>query len=314
MVPEFFIIITLAAALANTLQNTTIKFILARGMVGAVPTSLLILSLTGIIALPFIGFSDSKWSATALALLLLMCIIWLVAFVLLTYGFEKEDASVIGPILGVKVIFLALLEPLLSRQAVTPGTWTGVVLCVLGITLISQTDRWSLRPKNLLRPGVLLVGLAAVLFSITDLLSKYILNLLHNDSWSLTLYMSVLLGLLSVVILLAMVRYTFPGWVCAFDCTWTWPLPRAFNGLLGICVVMGLIAQYSLLTAFAVSPSITLANILYNTRVLFVVLLMAFLVLFEHSKVERVGWRAYLYRVLGAILILGAVVTALLFK
>jgi hypothetical protein len=65
--------------------------------------------------------------------------------------------------------------------------------------------------------------------------------------------------------------------------------------------------QYFFFQAFALSKGLTWVNIVYNTRNLMVVLLMAVLVLGARSTVEQAGWRAYTYRVIGAALTLTAV-------
>jgi hypothetical protein len=72
-----------------------------------------------------------------------------------------------------------------------------------------------------------------------------------------------------------------------------------------------LVAQLCLFRSFELGGNVTLTNILYSTRSLMVVGLMAALVFIAHSRVERAGWRAYAFRASGAGLLALAIIVAL---
>jgi drug/metabolite transporter (DMT)-like permease len=240
------------------------------------------------------------------------------AFVML--AFTREDASVVAPVLGLKVLFLAVLESIINSHPVSLGVILGAVLSVAGLTLMSQNDKWSLHGKDLLRPGILFMGIAALSFAICDIFLRHAV-VFWTSHLAFTFYTVVLLAVVSSVILIIIplaqrvahrrrqhiqgITFTPAAprvsWQQCLDAGWP----------LVISATASTTSQYFLFTSFAIGKQVTLSNIVYNTRSLFVIAIMAALVLGQGNTIERAGKHAYLYRFSGVLLILAATACAL---
>ncbi len=309
---EWVFLATFLAAFLNSVHNVATKFLVADGKIHALPAAFLLQGICGVIAVVGILGGHVAPVAVAMPYVWAVVIIGLLGFALMMGALVREDASVVVPMLGVKVIFLALLEPLLLDKAVTPGIWAAAVISVIGLAFISQTDRWNLRPYHLLRPGVLMMIAAAGVFSISDLLLKQALNLWQGSSWGVTSYVLSLQGILALcgLLVLSLLRSPMMGDFSLMRVSALGVL-RPTQWALWLSALSAFAYQYAFFTAFSLGKQITQINILYNARNLLVILLMALLVLGHHSEVERVGWHAYLYRTIGAVLTLCAIVLAL---
>jgi hypothetical protein len=278
--------------------------------------SFLIQALAGVLAAGAIVALQVGPVGASVPQLLVVTGLTLTGFTIILYAFATEDASTVGPVLGLKVIFVALLESVLQWRAVPPGVATGAVVSLVGIALISQTDHWSLRPRDLLRPGILLMGVAGLAFAVSDMFVRRGVGLWGGPSAGLHfgLY-SVLLSGACAVVALALLRPLRPALqALRLGGEFSWAAARGSAGLLSLNAVTILLFQVLFIASLGVGQLPTVSNILYNTRSLFIVALMAFLVLGRGSTVERAGGRAYLYRTGGVALTLSAVALALVWR
>ena len=312
--PSLFIFTFIAAAI-NSVSNVSSKFVVASGKVRTLPATFLTQIISGMIAVTCLLVWRIPWETAAMPFIFGVVMVAMTGFILTMAAFAREDASVVGPVLGLKVIALAVLESLVNGRGIGAGVWLGALLSVVGITLISQHDRWSLHPRDLLRPGVLMMALAAVIFSSSDMLLKGALNRWHEDFFAVTAYITAGQGLYSVLALAILMRLPGPlpaRWGYAPTLDWgalreiRWPLLVSAASLFGY--------QLFFFLAFARGQQLTLINILYNVRGLLMVLIMAFLVLGQSHTIERAGWRAYVYRGAGALLTLSSIALATLWR
>lgn len=302
-------VFAILAAASNSLSSVANRFLAVRGGLHAVASSLLVQVASGTLAVGYLCVARLPLVTAALPQVLTVAVVSLVGFTLIMASFAREDASAVGPLLGVKVIFLAVLEWLLWGHGLGLGIWLGGLVSVAGMVCIAQHDRWSLHPRDLLRPGMLMMLAAALCFAICDLFVKQALQLWHGSGLSVSLYLIAFTGGMAVLTLLLVPRMRPTGWLAGDRSGWrtaAWALP--------VSAVTNFFTQFLLFTAFAAGNSVTLPNILYNTRSLFVVLLAAGLVLGGGSTIEHAGWRAYTYRTIGAVLTLASVVLALVIR
>lgn len=309
------LVFALAAALINSINSVATKFVVAGGGLRALPATFLLQVVAGGIALGSILVTRMPYVPAAMPYVFGVVGVSLCAFMLMMAAYAREDASVVGPILGLKVISLAFLESLMYGKSVGAGVWLGALVSLAAVTLISQTDKWSLHPRDLLRPGVLLMAASAAVFSVSDLFLKQSINHWHGQSWGVTIYILTLLGIVSTLALLIGSRLHVPAaQALGFHAATRWSDVRPV--LLPVVVAGVTLFLYQLLffTAFSLSKQLTLINIIYNTRVLLLVVLMTILVLGRGSTVERAGWRAYSYRISGALLTLCAILLSIYVK
>lgn len=306
--------LALSAALCSSIFSLSNRWAMAHGAVRPLSGSLLVQALSGLLTLGVILIGRVRWHAGARLEMGAVGIIAIAAFTLMMLAFQREDASSVAPLLGLKAVFLAFLEPLLLGGVLGLGAPLGAALSVVGVMLSSQTDRWSLHARDIWRPGVAIMVAAAFLFAVCDLLVKRSLVAWHGDSLGVALYLVTLSGLLAVVLLPFVTRWERVSTPAAVG------LPAALRAHPMLLVPIlasattNFLMQFLLFTAFSHYGRVTLPNIVYNTRSVMVVGLAALLVLGGQSTVEDARHRAYAYRALGALATIGAIALALLVR
>lgn len=306
------VIFALLAALANSVNSIANKMLVRPDGVAALPAGLLLQVVSGGFTLAALlifrpVFVWASWPYFAAVI-----VISLAGFILISYGFAREDASAAGPIMGIKVLVTAVLESALQGHGVGLGVVLGAVLSVVALAFVSQGDVWSLRPRDMLRPGLLMMVLAAVSFGICDMFVRQVIILFHGTGWVVSLYIVTFTAVVCIILLAFLARRggSFCGVSCAFDLN---AVRRNF-GTLASGGAANVLTQVFLFSAFAIGGQITLTNILYNSRGLILVILLAIMVLGHGHDVEKARGRAYLYRLIGALLTIGAVAVALVVK
>lgn len=289
------------------------KYVYRSGL-GGVPAAMLVITVCGLMAAPLALLCDTHWVPATAWHALFLGAVSAPAMFLATYSYSREDASVVGPVISIKIVALPFVEALLFGKSLSAGVWTGAGLCATGIVLVSQTDRWTLRPSLLLRPGVVMMACAGLVFAVGDVICGDAITY-WPDSWQFTVHLTVLQAAVGAACLLAIrlssrsfrVRGNSPTVFGRLD------LPALRRAAVPLAAAGGamLAAQLCLFRSFQLGGNVTLTNILYSTRSLMVVALMAVLVFVAHSRVERAGWRAYAFRASGAVLLACAIFVAL---
>ncbi len=308
---HFLVLYALLAAFAHSVHSLANRFLMVRGRLGALSATLLVQVITGVVALACILALGKRWTPGAGGAVLGAVAFSLAAFVLTMASFARDDASAVGPILGLKVVIVGVLESILNHHPMAPGVWAGAGMSMVGIAFLSQTDVWSLRPATLLRPGVALMAGAALGLSCSDVFVMRTMRRWGSDSWGATLYIILTLGVCALAGLWLLPRLQRQCRLTGLGEAVGWTTVRPILAPL-LCSAVGIfLMQYCFFTSFAVGRSMTLTNIVYNVRGLFLVALAAIFVLGRGSDVERAGWRAYGYRTVGVLFTLGAIVLAL---
>jgi drug/metabolite transporter (DMT)-like permease len=285
------------------------KFVFRSGL-GGVPAAILVITACGIVSAPLLPLCDTHWVPATAWHVLFLGAVSAPAMFLATYSYSREDASVVGPVISIKIVALPFVEALLFGKSLATGVWIGAGLCAAGLVLVSQTDRWTLRPSLLLRPGVLMMACAGLVFSVGDVIVGDAIP--HwPSSWQFTVHMTVLQGVVGLALMAGIRLFRGRPGMLKGDLRLDMPaLRRAIVPLTAGGVAM-LAAQLCLFRSFELGGNVTLTNILYSTRSLMIVGFMAALVFVGHSRVERAGWRAYAFRASGAGLLAVAIIVAL---
>jgi drug/metabolite transporter (DMT)-like permease len=223
------------------------------------------------------------WQPAASALL------FLVAQVFMFLAITRGDVSVAGPVMGVKVILVALFSTVLFAGAVPWRWWIGAGLSAGAVGLLNL-GRGGAHRRAARTVGLTMIS--AVLFALSDVLIQE-----WGPAWGPGNYMPPLfmaVGLYSFV-LLAFARGGLRG---IAPRAWRWVLPGAgFNALTngGIAITLGLWGHA------------TAVNIIYSSRGLFSVLLV-WLAGHWFANDERHAGRAVLWsRLTGAVAMIAAI-------
>jgi len=208
---------------------------------------------------------------------------------------RRGDVSMVTPILGTKVLFVAALAFVFSNQELSTGLWGAAVLATAGIFVIGRAD---LKPGSANGPAILLCLGSSLLFAITDLLIGKWAHLFGGTAFLAAIPQFI--GLYSLV-----AGFCTKAPVLRLD-----PQCRPWIVWGGILLAMQLMAL-GLVLAFFNDP--TGVNILYSTRGLWsIVFVWAFGSWFANHERQRAGRRTMLWRLAGTILITAGVVIAVL--
>jgi drug/metabolite transporter (DMT)-like permease len=277
---------------------------------GGVPAAILVITACGIVASPLLFCCDIHWVPATAWHALFLGAVSAPAMFLATYSYSREDASVVGPVISIKIVALPFVEAFVFGKPLATGVWIGAGLCAAGLVLVSQTDRWTLRPSLLLRPGVLMMACAGLVFSVGDVISGDAIPQ-WPSSWQFTVHATVLQGAVGLALLAAIRLVRGRAGIRRGDFRMDGSTLKRAAGPLAAGGVAILAAQLCLFRSFELGGNVTLTNILYSTRSLMVVGFMATLVFLARSSVEKAGWRAYAFRASGACLLAAAIIVAL---
>jgi drug/metabolite transporter (DMT)-like permease len=213
-------------------------------------------------------------------------------------AYRVGDISVANPVLGVKILFVAIFSALFLEEAVTPGWWAGAVLATLAIALLGASKVPELRQRE--RLTILLACSSAASFALADILAQR-----YAVAFGKGAFMSLAMGTMSVISI---------GFL---------PLSNGPLSALTRRQVVITVAASALIAVQATGMFYTLAtfgeatavNILYSTRGLWSVLLIAALTAFGLSREgAQAGRGGLLRRASGAVLLGAAIVLVILEK
>ena len=204
---------------------------------------------------------------------------------------DRGDVSVTVPVLGLKVVLVALLTPLLTSDSVDARTWLAALVCVAGIAVFNRTPDGH-RPRNV---GITLVsaGGAAASFALFDVLVQR-----WGPAWGAGRLLPIVYAI-NAVFSLALLA-TLPAPLSALPArAWKWLVPGTV--LLGLQAIL-------FVGTLAVYGQATTANVVYASRGLMSVALV-WLVGHHFANDERsLGPRVLAWRLFGAGLMLVAIV------
>jgi drug/metabolite transporter (DMT)-like permease len=246
--------------------------------------------LLGLMFLPLLLLEEqpipwSKWylpAATALA--------FTIGHLLNVISLKVGDVSLVTPLLGAKVIFVAILGWSIFGVRLDATQWVAALLATAGVVVMGISD---LRGSG--RAGIstiLALGCSAA-FALTDMTLQQwgssfgVMSFLALQFAALAIFSAALLPFFGVASLRAPRR------------AWKWILVAAvFSGLQAILITW----------AIAVWKNATAVNVAYATRGLWSIALVWFIGHhFRNAERQQLGPRKMFYRLGGAALILVAV-------
>ena len=207
---------------------------------------------------------------------------------------ERGDVSVAVPVFGLKVVLVAFLTPALTGEGVSPKLWAAAVLSVLGVIFLNRKDA-DRHPRGL-AITVACGGLGALCFAIFDLLVQK-----WGPHWGPGRLLPCIFWINGVLSIGLITRFSAPLSAIRRE-AWPW--------LLGGCI---LLASQSILfvRSLALHGNATSANVLYASRGLLSVILVWWIGHWFMNQEQNLGARILRWRLLGASLMLSAIVLVL---
>lgn len=211
------------------------------------------------------------------------------------------DVSVSTPLMGSKVLFVALFTVLIARTPLPGSWWWACLMASSGIALISY-DRHG--PHHGIREAILWSLAAAAVFAMTDLFVQLGVPRVGYPRFAPIMFGTM--GVLSLSYLPAVLRTTtfnaHPGASSSGKRIDPWLMAGA------MVLAFQSLAMYS---AIGLYGSATLTNILYGSRCLWSVLLAWLLAVLHHRQGGVFPHRIMGRRLIGAILLVSAMALVL---
>ena len=284
------LLLPLAAALLYAAAALCVKIALGRGV-----TTLDILFYSnlvlGALFLPFAFFGHDRWNATHIPWALLAGLLFFLGQVGTFRSLQSGDVSIATPALAAKVVFVALLSLLVPGSRADPDLWLAVFLTVAGVLLLHRGPTTvASRPL----PTLAWALFAALSFAATDIVVQVV-----APKAGFNLFMPVMFGTVAALSLplLLPARKQRAGRVHA---------PGAIKWATAGVLLLGFQAL-GMGTTIGLFGDATGANVIYGSRGLWSLLLLA-LVAHRLGIKDAVQDRStLLLRVLGGIFILAAV-------
>ena len=202
------------------------------------------------------------------------------------------DVSITTPVLGVKVVLVALLTSVLLRERLTAGVWTAAFLSSVGIGLLHFS-----RPRAGSRVGttILIAGLAAASYALFDVLVQK-----WSAAWGAGRFLPVMMGfaaLYSLPFRPARGNAVAPGSEKAA----AWTIAGA------VCLALQAILFVS---SIAIYRQAAVANVLYSSRGLWSILAVWAVGHWLGNYEARVGPGHLAWRIAGATTLIIAILCA----
>jgi drug/metabolite transporter (DMT)-like permease len=251
----------------------------------------------------FSGAALTPWTSLAP----MMCgVLFFLGQVATFQAIASGDVSVATPLLGVKVILVALFSVFLIGHTLPSSWWLASLLASIGIALISYSP--GSRHKHLLATISWSLG-AASLFALTDVLVQRGVPAVGYNRFAPMMF--GMTGICSCLHLPGLLRGRICGRGTSLQAGERFVFPSGFTWLAAGALLLSLQAL-GMYSAIGFYGSASLTNILYGSRCLWSVLLV-WLLGMSAAETTSQGNNSFVmvWRLLGALLLFGAMTLVL---
>ncbi|MFA6546552.1 MAG: DMT family transporter [Limisphaerales bacterium] len=224
----------------------------------------------------------------------LVAVFYLIGQFLNFLALEQGDVSVATPVMGVKIILVAVCTTLLLTSGVTLKLWIAAGLSSLAIALLNRPD--GTPHHHHVGRTILYAGSSAMMFAIFDVLVQK-----WSPGWGLGRFLPVMLGFTALfsVVFLPFFHAPLRG------------IPRAaWPWLLGGCGLIGL-QSVVFVSTIARFGGATTANVIYSSRGLWSVMAVWAVGHWFSNREQHLGAAVLRWRLAGAVLMMAAIVLVL---
>ncbi len=206
---------------------------------------------------------------------------------------ERGDVSVATPVMGIKILLVAIGVTLLNGDALRPSLWAAAVLATIGIALLNR--RGSSLHRNV---GFTIItsGLSAITFALFDVLVQN-----WSPGWGMGTFLPLALGLGGIFSLVFIPRFSAPLSQIP-KAAWPWLLAGSLAMGLQSLIFVSTVANWG---------HAAQANVMYSSRGLWSVLLVWVVGHWFSSREQHLGRQILGWRLAGAALMMSAIVLVL---
>jgi uncharacterized membrane protein len=222
----------------------------------------------------------------------LMGVLFLLGQLFSYLALQRGDVSVATPVLGVKIILVALFATVLLPQRVSAELWAAAALSSIAIALLNRMG--GVRHHHV-GGTILSAGASATMFALSDVLAQK-----WAPAWGAGRFLPAMLGF--VALFSAVLIPFFRALVSAIPRTaWSWLLGGCgFIGLQSLVFVMAIVKYRNAASA----------NVVYSSRGLWSVVAVWAIGHWFANREQRLGTRVLRWRLAGAVLMMVAIALA----
>lgn len=203
---------------------------------------------------------------------------------------ERGDVSVATPVLGLKILLVAVLVTALWGETLGWDVWVAALLATGAIVLLSRRD--GSMAHHRVGQTIVTAGLAAAVYALFDIMVQR-----WAPAWGAGRFVPLALGVSAVSSFAFVPRFRAPLRTLRRG-VWPW--------LLGGSAMMG-VQSMLFVTTVARWGDVAAANVIYSSRGLWSVLLVWTLGHWVRSREQELERRVLLARLAGAVLMMAAI-------
>ena len=208
---------------------------------------------------------------------------------------DGGDVSVATPVLGLKILLVAVLVTALAGEVLRWQLWVAAIMATLGVVLLNR--RGGHAAHHHVGRTIVTAGLAAVVYAMFDVLVQK-----WSPAWGVGRFLPLVMGVSGLSSLVFILRFRAP--LSAMPrATWPW--------LLGGTIVMGAQAVVFISTV-AYWGRAASTNVLYSSRGLWTVVLVWLCGHWVKSREQHLSRDVLAWRFAGALCMMSAIVLVVL--
>lgn len=207
------------------------------------------------------------------------------------FAIERGDVSIVTPVLGIKVVLVAIFVTLVIHERVPGSLWLAASLSSAGILFLNRGD--SAQPHHHTGLTILLAMLAASCYSMFDVLVQK-----WSPGWGAGRFLPMLMWFVALYSLGLIPFFRAPLKSIARPAWRPLLCGGAFIALQGIFLI----------TALALHQKATSINVVYSARGLWSVLAVWWLGHWFANKERERGTHVLRWRLVGAVMLMAAII------
>lgn len=204
---------------------------------------------------------------------------------------DRGDVSVATPVLGLKILFVAVLVTLLGGEVLRPQLWIAALLATLGIALLNRRGGHPMH-HHVVRT-IVCAALAAATYAIFDVLVQR-----WSPAWGVGRFVPLTMAAAGLFSCAFIPRFRAPLSTISRP-TWRWLFAGTATMAAQSLLFVYTIAQWGHAAA---------ANVIYSSRGLWSVLLVWQVGHWVQNREQHLGHRILAWRFAGATFMMAAIV------
>ncbi len=294
MPSELFYTLSIVSGMVYAVAALGVKSAMRWGA-GPVRVIFMVNWMNALMFLPLLFFSDQWPSLQGIWMPILAGFCSFIGQIFACMAIRIGDVTIQAPLMGMKVIFVALITVLLGVEELSSTIWVAAILTAFAVFILGASGFKNRRSVLL---TALFVGIACLFYATQDVLIQK-----WAPAYGPIPFMVVMMGSLPFFGLSLILFFRAPLFAIS---------KRALKWLFFGAFMSGL-QSILFTTPIAFNGEAATVNILYSARGLWSIMLVWIVGHWFHNRESKQGWNIMVQRVLGASLLTSAIAIVLYF-